>query len=112
MDMHCNRVPDTGGRYLYDEKPINIPAVLLVLLCLGWAAVAAQPETNDKPASTLKNAKAAPADPVAVRRNLPPETAFALTAAEAEKGNTGAMLNLGGLYERGVGVARNSQLPN
>jgi TPR repeat protein len=40
-------------------------------------------------------------------QRVQPETAFALTAAEAEKGNSEAMLNLGHFYEQGLGTARN-----
>ena len=40
-------------------------------------------------------------------QRVQPETAFVLMAAEAEKGNAGAMLTLGRFYEQGVGIARN-----
>lgn len=38
---------------------------------------------------------------------LTPATAFALAAADAEKGNPNAMMGLANFYERGLGVARN-----
>jgi len=40
-------------------------------------------------------------------QRVQPEVAFALMVAEAEKGNAGAMLNLGNFYEQGVGIGRN-----
>lgn len=41
------------------------------------------------------------------QQSISPEQAFTLMAGEAEKGNGGAMLTLGTMYERGLGTPRN-----
>ena len=72
--------------------------VLLAPLC----ALAATPT-----ASGAAPAPEAQATPQAAPQRVQPEVAFALMAAEAEKGNAEAMLTLGGFYEQGVGIGRN-----
>ncbi len=49
----------------------------------------------------------APAQTPPAQQRIQPEAAFALMAAEAEKGSGNAMLTLGRFYEQGVGVSRN-----
>ena len=80
---------------------------LLVLMPLCALAAPAKPS---KPAAVpaAQTAQAAPqaAPAQGVPQRVQPAVAFALMAAEAEKGNASAMLNLGRFYEQGVGVGR------
>ena len=84
--------------------------LLLIPLCLS-AAPAKTSRAATAPASqpvqpAVQPAPVVQAAPVQQQR-IQPEAAFALMAAEAEKGNANAMLTLGRFYEQGVGVARN-----
>ncbi|MDR2892023.1 MAG: sel1 repeat family protein [Deltaproteobacteria bacterium] len=83
-------------------------AILWVLLFLwipfhGQAAIGAT--QAGPPAST--QAEPSGMDVQSVPQRMEPEAAFALMSAEAEKGNSGAMLTLGRFYEQGIGIARN-----
>ena len=80
-----------------------LAAMLAMFVCVR-PGLAAQPGQQPAPvvaASPVPQA-AAPA-----QQQIRPETAFALMAGEAEKGNTNAMLTLGRFYEQGVGTAKN-----
>ena len=103
----------TGGGKSQRTLFLSLATALLLLipLCLSAApagtaraaaAPAAQPAAQPAPA-----AQAVPAQAAQAQQRIQPEAAFALMAAEAEKGSGNAMLALGRFYEQGVGVARN-----
>ena len=85
-----------------------VPVLLALCLLMPQGALASPASGNTARAAS----QAAPATPQAASaQNTPqriqPAAAFALLSAEAEKGNAGAMLDLGRFYEQGVGTARN-----
>jgi len=87
-----------------------ISAWLATLLLMPLCALAAPAKPAGAAAASGEHAaQAAPqtAPGQGMPQRVQPEVAFALMAAEAEKGNAGAMLTLGRFYEQGVGIARN-----
>jgi len=92
-----------GGRTMFAVRTalrfLLIPLCLLAPAKLSRAAAAL--------AAQVVQATPQAASAQSVPQRVQPEMAFALMAAEAEKGNAGAMLTLGTFYEQGVGIARN-----
>ena len=83
-------------------------AALLSLIPLCVLAAPAKTSGAASPPAAQAGLAAPPPAPVqGAPQRVQPEMAFALLAAEAEKGQAEAMLNLGRFYEQGVGIARN-----
>ena len=86
---------------LKGTMPLLISAAFMIFASVspggeaGRPAAPAQPQAQGDPQSPQQS------------QNLNPREAFALMAGEAEKGNSGAMLTLGTMYERGIGAPRN-----
>lgn len=84
----------------------------LVLAPLEIQAAAASKPAAPKPAETTSSAEPSEGKqtitPQALQqRVVSPDELFAMVAGEAEKGSPQAMLNMGVLYERGIGVPLN-----
>jgi TPR repeat protein len=80
-----------------------------LLMCLFLLAGQAFPclAAQGQAQSATPAPQPAPTQSAPAQQRIQPEAAFALMAAEAEKGSGSAMLALGRFYEQGVGVARN-----
>ena len=88
-------------------RRLFLPILSVFLLLAAPAGVLAAQAEQPAAESSAQPAPAAEQQPVAAQRQaVPPETAFAMMSAEAEKGNSGAMLALGSYYEQGVGTPR------
>ena len=108
--QHCGR---RAGRTVFSTWL----ATLFLLMPLCALAASGNPPGASAPAAVQTGqavpqavpAQSAPqaAPAQGAPQRVQPEMAFALVAAEAEKGNAEAMLTLGRFYEQGVGIARN-----
>ena len=79
--------------------------ILACLLLAFPASVLGATVTGPIQAAPPPSEQAAPVH--TMQQRVQPEVAFALMAAEAEKGSAAAMLTLGQFYEQGVGIRRN-----
>jgi TPR repeat protein len=83
-------------------RTVLLCAVLVILsFSLCHPAFSASTSTNRQESPEIA------AQPSAQGQQISPEALFALMLMNAEKGQSQAMLNLGRLYEEGVGVPRN-----
>ena len=82
-------------------------ALLLLLIPSILPAAPANPGPTAAPEAQAAQTPPQTAPAPNTQQRVQPEMAFALMAAESEKGNADAMLTLGRFYEQGVGIGRN-----
>lgn len=86
---------------------MNVMRKVICAACVAGMVVLATGVAYAEEAGTVAPSASVTPPAAAGQQQVSAEEAFGLMVAEAEKGNSNAMLTLGTMYERGIGAPRN-----